>query len=120
MAKVLVVDDQDTYRRYLKLELEDEGHEVRTAGSGHEAIDVGTDFKPDVLVVDWMLKDDYDGLDVTNAIRQVVPSLKTVMITGYPSAELKQKAAQSRIARFVKKPFTLADIVENVRAVLAE
>jgi two-component system OmpR family response regulator len=118
MAKVLVVDDQDTYRRYLKLELEDEGHEVKTASSGHEAIDVGTEFKPDVLVVDWMLKDEYDGLDVTNAIRDVNPGLKTVMITGYPSAELKQKAAQSRIARFVKKPFTLADIVENVRAVL--
>ena len=119
MAKVLVVDDQDTYRRYIKLELEDEGHDVQTAGSGQEAIEMGTSFKPDVLVVDWMLKDDYDGLDVTNAIREVVPALKTVMITGYPSPELKQKAAQSRIARFVKKPFTLADIVDNIRAVLA-
>jgi len=118
MARVLVVDDQDTYRRYITLELEDEGHEVRTADSGHQAIEVGTEFKPDVLVVDWMLKDDYDGLDVTNAIREVVPSLKTVMITGYPSAELKRKAAQSRVSRFVKKPFTLAEMLENVRSVL--
>jgi CheY-like chemotaxis protein len=119
MAKVLVVDDQDTYRRYIKLELEDEGHDVRTADSGRSAIDIGLEFVPDVLVVDWMLEDGYDGLDVANAIRESVPGLKTVMITGYPSPELRQKAAYSRIARFVKKPFTLADIVENVRSLLA-
>jgi two-component system OmpR family response regulator len=115
---VLVVDDQDTYRRYITLELEDEGHEVRTADSGHQAIEIGMEFKPDVLVVDWMLKDDYDGLDVTNAIREAVPGLKTVMITGYPSAELKRKAAQSHVARFLKKPFTLAEMLDNVRSVI--
>ncbi len=120
MARVLVVDDQDTYRRYITLELEDEGHEVRTAASGVEAIEIGQHFEPDVLVVDWMLKEELDGLDVTDAIREAVPGLKVVLITGYPSPELKAKASARSIARFVKKPFTLAELVGHVRDVLSE
>jgi len=120
MARVLVVDDVETYRHYLKLELEEEGHEVETARNGHDAILIGERFRPDLLVVDWMLKNDHDGLDVSDAIRVNVPEMRTILITGFPSNELRQRATASKIARFVKKPFSLADIVDTVKEVLSD
>jgi DNA-binding NtrC family response regulator len=109
MAKVLVVDDVDTYRRYLALELRAQGHEVELAENPRKAIAVGSESPPDVLVVDWMLNDELNGLDVAEAIRCVNPSVQTILITGHPSADLRRVAMEQRLW-FMKKPFSLVDI----------
>ena len=70
MPKVLIVDDERSYRDYLGRFLAREGHEVQLAATGREAIDGGCRFRPDVLVVDWMLKDHVHGLQVTEAFDQ--------------------------------------------------
>ena len=113
MAKVLVVDDVDTYCRYLALELESQGHEVAIAESGHEAIAVGVASPPDVLVVDWMLNDEHDGLDVAKAIRGANANVQVILITGHPSADLRAAAADQHVL-FIKKPFTLLEIATAV------
>jgi len=114
MTKVLVVDDVETYRKYLALALEDENYEVRAAAGGAEAIELGNNFQPDVLVVDWMLNSKLDGLSVCKALENQLPDLQTILITGYPSPGLKREVLRSNIATFIEKPFTLADIVEAV------
>lgn len=119
MTKILVVDDVETYRKYLALALEDESYEVQTAASGAEAVEVGAAFKPDILVVDWMLNGDIDGLEVCRTLEQQSPRMQTVLITGYPSPGLKREVLRSNIATFVEKPFTLAEIVEAVDRVTA-
>jgi CheY-like chemotaxis protein len=62
MANVLVVDDEEVYRTYLSGWLTRDGHEVQIASNGQEAIEIGKAFPPDVLIVDWMLKNEYYGL----------------------------------------------------------
>ncbi len=114
MTKVLVVDDVETYRKYLALALEDENYDVRTARGGHDAIKIGNEFKPDILVVDWMLNNDIDGIEVSAQLEKSKPGMETVLITGYPSPGLKREVLRSNIAHFIEKPFTLADIVEAV------
>ncbi len=113
MANVLVVDDVDTYRRYLTLELELQGHEVVVAKSGSEAIAVGVASPPDVLVVDWMLNDEHDGMDVAEAVLAANPSVQVILITGHPSADLR-RAAMQQCVTFMKKPFSLKKISEAV------
>jgi DNA-binding NtrC family response regulator len=113
MAKVLVVDDKETYRRYLTLELEVQGHEVVVAASAREAIEVGVELPPDVLVVDWMLNDERNGLEVADAIWAANSDVQTILITGYPSADLRRDTMERGI-RFIKKPFTLKAIAEAV------
>ena len=113
MGKVLVVDDTDTYRRYSKLALEDEGYTVEIASNGSEAIDTASSFKPDVLVVDWMLDDEYNGLDVARVLAACIPDLQTVLISGYPSGDVGRAELEANI-RFMKKPFTLEKLVKTV------
>ncbi len=69
MARVLVVDDEPSYRKYLERYLIHEGYELKTAGSSTEAMRIAADFEPHVLLVDWMLKDRLHGLDVGLALR---------------------------------------------------
>lgn len=114
MAKVLVVDDERDYREQLEMILSHAGHETRSAGSGREAIDIGARFRPDVLVADWMLKGTIHGLHVSAALRVVWAGLRTILITGFASSDLRAEAAKAGLYGFVEKPFELDDIVEAV------
>lgn len=115
MAKVLIVDDERDYREQLEMILSHAGYETRSAGSGREAIDVGSRFRPDVLVADWMLKDAIHGLHVSAALRVVWASLRTIVITGFASNDLRSEANKAGLYGFVEKPFELDEIVDAVR-----
>lgn len=114
MAKVLIVDDEAVYRRQLEFGLVPDGHRIATAGSGREAIDVGARFRPDVLLTDWMLKDDIHGLHVVHVLRAVLPGLQAVLMTGFPSEHLRSEASGTSLCGFLEKPFTL----ERIRSVI--
>lgn len=115
MVRVLVVDDEKQYCENLGLCLSIEGYEVVTANTSDEAIDLGKDFRPDVLVADWMLRSDEDGLDVSRTLATQFPKLETVLITGYPSVELHSDAHRSKVFEVLEKPFELEDFLSVVQ-----
>lgn len=116
MAKVLVVDDEPRYRDHISRALSLDGHDVQTAASGRTGICVGSRFRPDILVADWMLQNHVHGLHVSEVLRTVVPELQTILITGFASPDVKSAAARQRVSRFFEKPFELADLREAVSA----
>jgi DNA-binding NtrC family response regulator len=115
MTKVLVVDDEPQYGVILKDCLAREGHEVKTAANPQDAMSCGEKWKPDVLIADWMLRGQIDGLHVANTMRAIYPALQTILITGYPSPELRARAKASRVFSFIEKPFSLAEVAGEVR-----
>ncbi len=114
--KVLVVDDEPIFQEYLARSLRSEGHEVEAVGSGRAAIDHGLRFHPDVLVADWMLKDHIHGIHVAETLRLVQPCMQTILMTGFPSHDLRAEAERVGVYRFVEKPFTLKHMSELVRS----
>ena len=92
-----------------------EGHEVKTATTAEDAIDFGTHWLPSVLVADWMLTSPLDGLQVSQAMGAANPQLQTILITGYPSQELKARAEQANVFSFIEKPFSLTEVAGAVR-----
>lgn len=108
MFKVLIVDDEPGYRENLALSLERTRAVVRTAASGREAIEIGVELEPDVLVIDWMLKHHVHGLQVAETLRVVWPAFHTVLITGFPSYDLRGEAGRFGTFEFLEKPFDLA------------
>ncbi|MFH1747974.1 MAG: response regulator [Planctomycetota bacterium] len=117
MTKILVVDDEPRYREHLNRALTRDGYQVFTAANARDAIAAGTRFRPDVLVADWMLKDDLHGLHVSEALRTFIPNLKTILITGFPSTDLRDDARSLQVSEFVEKPFELARLRNAVQAV---
>lgn len=119
MAKVLIIEDEEGFRKQLELGLSALGHEIRCASNGREGVDVGSRFRPDLLVTDWMLKDDIHGLHVIQVLRAILTHLKAILITGFASAELRDNADSTDIIEFIEKPFTLEQIRSAVQNALA-
>ena len=118
MARLLIVDDEETYRAQLSLILTAEGHEVWTAPDGREGIQTGLSCRPHVLIADWRLTDGTSGLHVAEALRQADPGLRVIMMTGY-SAEDLQAHFESEPFYILEKPFGVEDILSALKRALA-
>jgi DNA-binding response OmpR family regulator len=121
MSRILIVDDEQHYLEHLSAALSRDGHEVRTAASGREGIALGSRFRPDVLIADWMLKNHIHGLSVSDTLRAVLPDLRIILITGFPPSELRDSAREAGIGDFIEKPFSLERMktaVRNVQSLL--
>ena len=105
MRKVLIVDDEPSYRDSLALILSHEQYEVRTASDSRTAFDTLEDFMPDVLIVDWMLRDKMNGIEVAESLLVANPELQTIVITGYPTTALAAEVARVPAAQMLIKPF---------------
>jgi CheY-like chemotaxis protein len=112
--RVLVVDDESRYRVYLSAKLGSLGHEVAVAETGGQAIERALHFLPNVLVSDWMLRNHVHGLHVADALRAMDAALPAILMTGFPSRDLRSQARDSRIVEFLEKPFELSDLVAAV------
>ena len=110
MATVLVVDDEPSYCEEIEAALSRAGHLVMTAGSGREAIELGTCCRPDVIVTDWMLKDRLNGIDLMDVLRLVVPNVRCILITGYASSDVVTDAENREVIDIISKPFSLSQI----------
>jgi len=113
--KVLLVDDEPSYRDSLGHILSNENYDVRTASSAKAALDVTQEFVPDILIVDWMLRDEMDGVEVAQNMRSMNPALKTIFITGYRTSRLENQMREVPFAQFLSKPFSLDDFLEAVQ-----
>lgn len=112
--RVLVVDDEPRYRVYLSAKLGSLGYQVGVAEGGRQAIDLAIGFRPQVLVSDWMLKDRIHGLQVSDALRAVDGRMPTILMTGFPSDDLRSRAREARIYEFIEKPFEMREMVSAV------
>jgi DNA-binding NtrC family response regulator len=120
MPTVLIVEDEDSLRETLSRYLSHEGYNVIAAASGYEALEVGFDTKPDVLVADWMLKNHIHGLHVSEVFRALHPELNTILITGFPSRDLLEESDRCGISRLLEKPFDLQDLQDAVESALSQ
>ncbi|MHA7839705.1 MAG: response regulator [bacterium] len=114
MARVMIVEDEDSLRETLSRYLTHEGHEVISTGSGYEALEAGIDAAPDVLVADWMLKSQIHGLHVSEVFRALHPRLHTILITGFSSRDLLEESDRQGVLRLLEKPFDLRELQEAV------
>ncbi len=110
MAKVLIVDDDVVLGRFLQIGLGRSRHDVRLAYDRDRAYVIAPAFRPDVLIVDWMLANHVDGVDLAQVLRDGLPDLRVVLITGYSCEAVERKAATAKIAPILVKPVGLADL----------
>jgi CheY-like chemotaxis protein len=115
MQRVLVVDDERDFRDQICLCLQSEGCEVQGAANCREAVRIAERDRPDVLVADWMLRDHLHGLHVSEVLGAVNPGMRTVLMTGYASADLRAEAEGHHVSAFLEKPFEPAKLAEAVR-----
>jgi two-component system OmpR family response regulator len=115
-ARVLVVDDEQSITDAVATALRYEGfdaHEVATGRAAEQAID---DLRPDLVVLDVMLPD-LDGLQIARRLRDGRQRTPIIFLTARDATEAKVEGL-SLGDDYVTKPFSLAEFVARVRAVL--
>jgi two-component system OmpR family response regulator len=116
-ARLLVVDDEPYIADLLATGLKFVGFEVRTAGTGHQALTVAEEFQPELLVLDVMLPD-LDGFEVCRRLREDGRRVGVVFLTARDATEDKITGLTLGGDDYVTKPFSLEEVVARVRAVL--
>jgi DNA-binding response OmpR family regulator len=117
MAKILVVDDEAICGFFLGSSLEQEGHVVKTVTSAHQAIETASQFNPEILISDWMLKNTIDGVGLARVMLNGNPNLKVIFITGMDSDSLRKRAADLTYVGVIEKPLDLDEILKIVEKI---
>ena len=117
MQRLLVVDDEPTIVSLLSASLRFVGFDVRTAGSGEEALRVAAEFRPELLVLDVMLPD-YDGFEVVRRLRADGRHLPVLFLTARDGVQDKITGLTVGGDDYVTKPFSLEEVVARIKAVL--
>ncbi|MEY2565938.1 MAG: two-component system, OmpR family, response regulator [Actinomycetota bacterium] len=115
--RVLVVDDERSIVDAVATALRYEGFEVDEAGTGREALKAAETLRPDLIVLDIMLPD-LDGIEVTRRLRRDGVRVPVLFLTARDSTEDKISGLTVGGDDYVTKPFSLAEVVARVRAIL--
>jgi two-component system, NtrC family, response regulator len=103
---ILVIDDEESIRRLLQKELSSPHREIFTAGDGAEAMDLVRTRWFDVIILDLWLPDISD-LDLLIRIRESIPHIEVIMITGHGDVDIAVEAMKLGAYDFIRKPFNL-------------
>jgi two-component system OmpR family response regulator len=114
---VLVVDDEASIRDAVGTALRYEGFDVTEAASGREALALARGELPDLIVLDVMLPD-LDGFEVTRRLRAEGLSVPVLFLTARDELADKREGFGAGGDDYVTKPFSLAEVVLRVRAIL--
>jgi two-component system OmpR family response regulator len=115
--RILVVDDEPSIVDAVATALRYEGYEVEEASTGLEALAAVGREEPDLIVLDWMLPD-IDGLEVGRRLRERGFRMAVLFLTAKDATEDKVEALRAGGDDYVTKPFSLAEIVARIEAIL--
>lgn len=116
-ARILVVDDENNITFLLEATLRHFGYDVRVARTGREALAGVTDFDPDLVLLDVMLPE-LDGFEVVRRLRFDGVRVPVLFLTARDTTEDLVRGLTLGGDGYIKKPFSVEEIVAQVQALL--
>jgi DNA-binding NtrC family response regulator len=113
-ARILVIDDDESVRKSLETVLKEEGYAVDVAENGLEAINKSKANFYNLALVDLRLPD-MDGIELLTRMRDTVPKLVKIIITGYPSLESAMEAVNRAADGYLTKPYTMENLLRTIK-----
>lgn len=114
MTSVLIVDDDDTFRRTIGRDLGNQGFDVALAAGVDEALATLAKRSIDVLLTDLRMPD-ADGIDLLAQIREVSARTRAILMSGFATARDYQRAIECGAVRVLCKPFTSSELMQAIR-----
>jgi CheY-like chemotaxis protein len=112
--RVLVVDDEETIRRFVERVLREGGYEIALAANGKEALAAAQAHGPfDLLLTDLMMPE-MTGDELARQLRQAEPKLKVLYLTGFSDHLFKEKVTLWEDEAFLDKPCSIQGLLEAV------
>jgi CheY-like chemotaxis protein len=110
--RVLIVDDDDSIRDFIKLALADDGYEVATANNGEDALSVAASFAPSVILLDIRMPG-MDGWKFSRAYHKTPPPHASIVVLT-AARDPEASARKIKASAYLGKPFDLSDLMRLV------
>src|SRR6188768_3951019 len=117
MSNILIVDDEQSYRQLLTLVFENDGHHIRTAINGREALLMLQDEPAEVIISDVKMPD-MDGIELLNNVREFLPDVGFVLMTAFATVDTAREAFKLGADDFIQKPFDVEELKAIVKKTL--
>ena len=117
--RILVVDDLEEQRELASTLLTSLGYKVDLAPEGRTAVEYTKHNKYDLLVLDMIMEDGFDGLDTYKEILKYHPGQKAIIASGFSQTDRVLEAEKLGVGKYIRKPYTMQKLGEAIREVLA-
>ncbi|MDO5037972.1 MAG: response regulator transcription factor [Tissierellia bacterium] len=114
-TKILLVEDEASIRKFVKINLEREGYQVFEAGSGEDGIDLARKERPQIVVLDVMLPG-ISGFEVCQVLREDYPDLGIIMLTAKAEDYDKIMGLQYGTDDYMTKPFNPTELALRIKS----
>lgn len=111
--KILIVDDELSFKEFICETLEDAGFSVKSAGSGIEALDVLKTSLPDIIITDIMMPG-MGGLELIGKVRETYPDIIALVMTAFGDLDTARLAMRQGAYDFILKPFDIDEILNAI------
>lgn len=117
-TSVLIVEDEVAIVTLLRYNLEREGFRVYSTGDGEEAVTMVKEYKPDVIVLDWMLPS-MSGIDICKQLRWSTDTkgIPIIMLSARGEESDRIRGLDAGADDYIVKPFSPAELVARIRAI---
>jgi DNA-binding NtrC family response regulator len=112
--RILAIDDEPAMTEWLKMVIEAEGYEVRTALIGTRGEEIFKQWRPDVVVTDLMLPD-IDGIQLLRKLKEIDASPEIVVISGQGTITRAVEAGQAGAFYFLEKPVSQDGLLDMLQ-----
>lgn len=113
MSKIMIVEDEIKIARFVTLELEHEGYEVRAAHDGRTGLELCESWQPDLLILDLMLPE-LSGIEVCRRLRQT-SDVPIIMLTAKDDVSDKVMGLDMGADDYMTKPFAIEELLARIR-----
>src|SRR5499426_659331 len=117
--RVLAIDDEPSMTEWLKILLEHEGYEVRTALIGARGEELFRTWRPDAVVTDMMLPD-IDGIELVRKFKQLEPEAEVIVVTGQGNIPRSVEAVKAGAFDFLEKPIDAERLLDKLEKAIKQ
>ncbi len=118
-AKILVVDDDGSIRRIIRLDLEKSGYEVYTVYNGREALELLNKVEPDLIISDITMPE-MSGFELYERLSKENRIIPFIFLTAYDSPEKKIKSLKLGVDAYLTKPFSKEELLARIDSLLSK
>jgi CheY-like chemotaxis protein len=115
---ILVVDDNASQRKLADRLLSALGYSTACVSTGKDAVEYLKRSEVDLIVLDMVLEDSFDGLDTFKAIREFKPEQKFIVASGYSESDRSNELKTLGCRQYINKPYSPQTLSQAIRAEL--
>ncbi|NSY51473.1 response regulator (plasmid) [Agrobacterium rosae] len=115
--KILVIEDDQTTRKYLVKGLSSAGHSIDCIGDGREGLSAGLDTRYDILIVDRMVPG-LDGLNLVKSLRAASVRTPVLFLTAMSGVDDRVEGLEAGGDDYLVKPFAFSELVARINALV--